>query len=454
MDYIGHNPATGDILHTYPAWDDARLARALDEAAEALPVWRATSLARRSACLARLAELFRARQEILARLISLEMGKPIAESRAEIEKCAAGAEYYAAQAETWLAERPAPVEARRAYVAFEPLGAILAIMPWNFPFWQVCRCALPALAGGNAVWLKHAPNVPACAEALETLGIEAGLPPGVMRWLPISHAQTERLIEHPLVQAVTLTGSERAGRRIAALAGAALKKTVLELGGSDAFVVLEDADLEAAAAAAVVARYQNCGQSCVAAKRFILVEPIAEAFLARWLPQVEALNMGDPLSPDTRLGPLARADLRDCLVRQVEDSVRAGAKPLLGCRSPAGPGHFYPASALDRVAPGMAAYEEELFGPVAAVLRVRDEAEALAMANRHRLGLGGSVWTQDPERGERFARRLETGLAFVNEIVKSDPRIPFGGVKASGYGRELGACGMRELLNVKSVWVA
>jgi succinate-semialdehyde dehydrogenase/glutarate-semialdehyde dehydrogenase len=454
MDYLSQNPATGEIRRIYPTWDDARLARALAETEAALPAWREISVAERSACLARLALRLRENLERLARTITAEMGKPIAESRAEIEKCAWGAEYYAERAEAFLAERSVSTEANRSYVAFEPLGAVLAVMPWNFPFWQVCRFALPALAAGNAVFLKHAPNVPECAETLETLCRDAGFPAGVMTWLPIAHVQTEKLIEHPLVRAVTLTGSERAGRRIAAIAGAALKKAVLELGGSDAFVVLEDADLDLTASAAIVARYQNGGQSCIAAKRFILVEAIADDFLSRFLPQVEALNMGDPLLEATRLGPLARADLRENLERQAQASIRAGAEPILGCRLPDGPGHFYPASVLDRVRPGMAAYEEELFGPAAAIVRVRDEREALAMANRHRLGLGGSVWTQDLERGERFARRLETGLAFVNEIVKSDPRMPFGGVKASGYGRELGRCGMLEFVNVKSVWLA
>ncbi len=453
MRYLTRNPATGALIQSRPAWSDAELAQALALTEQAAPLWRETPLDHRAALLRRTAELLRADIDSYAALVTLEMGKPIQEAREEIEKCALGCEFYADHAARWLADEPATTDARLSYVAYQPLGAVLAIMPWNFPFWQVFRFAAPALMAGNRGLLKHAPNVPGCAEAIESIFTAAGFPPGVFRWLPISHEQAEALIAGPGVQAVTLTGGERAGRRIAALAGAALKKTVLELGGSDPFVVLEDADLELASETAVTARFQNCGQSCIAAKRFILVDAIAEEFLARFTAKVEALNVGDPAREDTRIGPLARADLRDTLHRQVTESIRAGAAPLAGCAPLDGPGYFYAPSILDRVRPGMPAYDEELFGPVAAIARVRNEKEALAVANRHRYGLGGSVWTKDLERGERFARRLECGLAFVNGLVKSDPRLPFGGVKDSGHGRELGAFGLREFANVKTVWV-
>lgn len=453
MHYIAHNPATGAPLRVQPALTDAELAQALAQTARAAPLWRQTPLARRAVLFHRLADLLRAGAARYAALITEEMGKPLRQARDEVEKCAWACAFYAEQAPAWLADQPVATEARFSAVAYEPLGTVLAVMPWNFPFWQVFRFAAPALMAGNGGLLKHAPNVPGCAEAIEGLFMAAGFPAGVFHWLPIGHAQAEALIAGPAVQAVTLTGSARAGRRIAALAGAALKKAVLELGGSDPFVVLEDADLDQAAAAAVLARFQNTGQSCIAAKRFIVVDAVAEAFLARFRAAVAALTVGDPAREETQVGPMARADLREALQAQVLESIRLGAVPLLGCAFIEGPGYFYAPSILDQVRPGMPAYDEELFGPVAAVVRVRDEAEALAMANQHRYGLGGSVWTRDAARGERFARRLECGLAFVNGLVKSDPRLPFGGVKESGYGRELGAFGLREFTNIKTVWV-
>jgi succinate-semialdehyde dehydrogenase/glutarate-semialdehyde dehydrogenase len=453
MAYLSQNPATGEISRQYTHWTDAELDLALSRTSAALSQWQAASIDERAACLARAATLLRENREAYARLITGEMGKPLHESRAEVEKCALGCEFYAANAERLLADEPIESDARRSLITYQPLGTVLAIMPWNFPFWQVFRCAAPVLVAGNCALLKHAPNVPGCAEVIEAVLLRAGLPEGVFCWLPISHEQTERLIATPHIQAVTLTGSERAGRRIAGLAGAALKKTVLELGGSDPFVVLDDADLNTAADTAVTARFQNSGQSCIAAKRFILVEGIADAFLARFRQRVEELSVGDPAREETRIGPLARADLRDNLDRQVTESIKLGAMPVLGCRPLDGPGYFYAPSILDRVRPGMPAHDEELFGPVASILRVRDEAEALTAANRHRYGLGGSVWTRDSERGERFARRLECGAAFVNGLVKSDPRLPFGGVKDSGYGRELGALGLREFTNIKTLWL-
>jgi succinate-semialdehyde dehydrogenase/glutarate-semialdehyde dehydrogenase len=453
MDYLSQNPATGDMLRIVPAWSDAELDRALQETAAGVPHWQETALTTRTALLARVAGVLRTGLDRYARCITEEMGKPLPEARAEVEKCASVCAFYAAEAPRWLADEPVDSDARRSGIAYPPLGTVLAIMPWNFPFWQVFRAAVPALVAGNGVLLKHAPNVPRCAEAIETVFLQAGLPAGVFRWLPIRPVQAERLIAGPHVQAVTLTGSERTGRRIAALAGAALKKTILELGGSDAFVVLADADLHRAVTTAVEARYQNCGQSCIAAKRFILVDAIADEFLERFRREVEALTVGDPLDEATRIGPMARADLREALHRQVTESVRIGAEPVLGGRPLEGPGFFYAPSILDRVRPGMPSHDEELFGPVAALIRVKDEADALAAANAHRLGLGGSVWTEDRERGEAFARRLQCGLAFVNGLVKSDPRLPFGGVKNSGYGRELGAFGLHEFVNVKTIWL-
>jgi succinate-semialdehyde dehydrogenase/glutarate-semialdehyde dehydrogenase len=454
MTFASINPATGVLLQHYPALDETCLEQALGQTAEASPAWQATTLAERGALLLRLAGELRNHAESCAALISREMGKPIREARAEIEKCVWGCEFYAANAERFLQDEPVATDAGRSYVVYRPLGTVLAIMPWNFPFWQMFRFAAPALMAGNCVLLKHAPNVPGCAEALARLFGQAGFPAGVFQSLRISHEQAERILADPRIHAVTLTGSARAGRRIAALAGAALKKAVLELGGSDPFIVLADADLEAAATEAVAARFQNCGQSCIAAKRFILPDGIAEEFLSLFKEKAARLRVGDPLSEDTQLGPMARADLRDQLQRQVAESIRQGAVPLLGCAPSEGLGFFYPASLLDRTGPGMPAHDEELFGPVAAIVRVRDEAEALRAANAHRYGLGGSVWTRDSERGEHYVRRLDCGVAFVNGMVRSDPRMPFGGVKDSGFGRELGTAGIREFTNIKSVWIA
>lgn len=451
--YRSIDPATAELLEEFSSWSDTELTRRLTARAGASAAWRKAPVAERAAVLTRLAAELRAAQEPAAACISREMGKPVGESRAELEKCARLCDYYAGQAESLLQEEIVPTEARRSAVILEPLGTILAIMPWNFPFWQVLRAAIPALLTGNAVLLKHAENVPRCASFLEALFRRAGIEDGVFRWLPITRSQTERLLATDWVQAVTLTGSSRAGRRIAALAGAALKKSVLELGGSDPFIVLDDADLDRAAAVAVTARYQNTGQSCIAAKRFILVDAIADAFLERFRAGAEALVVGPPLAADTQVGPLARADLREQLHRQVQASIRCGARPLLGCHPLDSPGFFYAPSILDGVSPGCPAHDEELFGPVAAIQRVADERAALAAANAHRLGLGASVWTRDLERGERCARALRAGLCFVNDLVRSDPRLPFGGVGESGYGRELSHYGLRELANIKTLWL-
>ncbi|BAU46734.1 succinate-semialdehyde dehdyrogenase [Sulfurifustis variabilis] len=447
------NPATGERIADIPAWDDAGLDRALEAVARATPAWRDTGFGERARLVRRAAAELRARLDEYAALITREMGKLLRESRAEIEKCAWGCEYYADHAEEFLRDERIATDAGTSYVACQPLGTVLAIMPWNFPFWQVFRFAATALMAGNTAVLKHASNVPGCALAIEDVFRRAGFPPDVFRALLIPTALVERVIADRRISAVTLTGSDGAGRHVAAAAGKHLKKTVLELGGSDAFVVLEDADLEEAATVGAAARMQNAGQSCIAAKRFVLVEAVAEPFLARFKERIRRLKPGDPMREETTLAPLAREDLRRQLHAQVTDSIAAGAKPLLGCEPLPGPGFYYAPSILDRVRPGMRAYEEELFGPVAIVLRARDEADALRLANDSRFGLGASVWTRDPAKGERLARAFEAGSCFVNGMVKSDPRLPFGGVKDSGYGRELSAHGIREFVNVKTVWV-
>jgi len=446
------NPATGELIQRFTPHDDTQVAERVQRVAEATVGWAATPVGARAACLARTGTLLRARCDHYAGLITLEMGKPLVEARAEIEKCAWGCEYYAAEAERLLADDTVPSDARRSLVTYRPLGTVLAIMPWNFPFWQLFRAGVQALAAGNTLLLKHASNVPQCAQAIEELFHEA-FPDHVLGSLRV-HAETaERLIADPRVHAVTLTGSEPAGRRVAAEAGRHLKKSVLELGGSDAFVVLADANLDQAVAGAITSRFQNTGQSCIAAKRIILVPEIAEAFVARFLSGLQELRVGDPAVAGTTVGPLARADLREALHRQVLESITGGAEPRLGCEPEAGPGFYYKVSVLDRVRPGMPAHDEELFGPVAAIVRAQDEADALRIANGHRYGLGGSVWTRDPARGEAFARALQSGQAFVNGVVKSDPRLPFGGIKASGYGRELSLLGIREFVNAKTLWM-
>jgi succinate-semialdehyde dehydrogenase/glutarate-semialdehyde dehydrogenase len=447
------NPATGQEAEAFPTWSDSQLDSALRQVAQATPEWGACPFEERARFLGEVAGLLRERQSDLSQLMSLEMGKLITEAEAEVEKCAWVCDYYAEHGEAFLADEAIESDARRSLVAFQPLGTVLAIMPWNFPFWQVFRCVAPALAAGNTVLLKHASNVPRCALAIEQLLHDAGLPRGVFRTLLVSAEQSCKLVGSPAVQGVSLTGSDVAGQAVAATAGRHLKKTVMELGGSDAFVVLEDAELDQTAEVAVRSRFLNGGQSCIAAKRFILVEPVAQAFLERFRSGVEALKAGDPLARDTTLPPLARGDLRETLHRQVQESVAKGAVLVTGGGPREGPGYFYAATILDHVGPGMPAYAEELFGPVAAVIRARDESDALRIANDSRYGLGGSVWTSNVRRGEHFARRLACGCAFVNGLVKSDPRLPFGGIKDSGYGRELCLLGIREFVNAKTLWI-
>lgn len=453
MTFTSTNPATGAVLKTIQTWGEPALEQCLREVARATPVWAAQPLADRVALLRQLAILLRTRQEALARLVTLEMGKLRAEALAEIEKCAWGCEYYAEHGAAFLAPERVVTDATQSYVRYEPLGTVLAVMPWNFPFWQVFRCATPALMAGNTVVLKHAANVPQCALAIEELFRDAGFPVDVFRTLLIESQQIERVIADPRIQAVSVTGSVGAGRAVAAAAGGQLKKTVLELGGSDAFIVLEDADLEVAVAQAVTARFLNAGQSCISAKRMIVVQGVADAFVQGLQAAVESLRPGDPLAAATTLAPLARADLRDELHAQVSDSIAQGALPVTGCAPLPGPGNHYAPSLLDQVKPGMRAWHEELFGPVACVLRARDERDAVRIANDSCFGLGGSVWTQDSARGERIACALQCGAVFVNGIVKSDPRLPFGGIKQSGYGRELSRHGLLEFVNIKTVWI-
>jgi len=453
MAFRSINPYNGNLIEELPAWSEVQIDGALAQVAAATPAWAARPIGERCELVRAAGAVFRTRREELARLITLEMGKLITEARTEIDKCALACDYYADNGPDFLADEIIASDAGKSYVAHLPLGTVLAVMPWNFPFWQVVRFAAPALVAGNTGVLKHASNVPQCALALETVFTEAGAPEGVFRTLMITAGQAAGVIADSRVHAVTLTGSEPAGRSVAGLAGSQLKKTVLELGGSDAFVVLDDADLDEAVKWGVASRFLNAGQSCIAAKRFIVMGSIAEDFLERFRTAVEALTTGDPLDEATTLAPLARHDLRDDLHQQVLDSMANGAVAVTGCVPEDGPGSFYQASILDNVGPGMRAYTEELFGPVALVIRVKDEAEALKVANDSRFGLGGSVWTTDPERGERIALQMQSGATFVNGLVKSDPRLPFGGVKASGYGRELSHHGIKEFVNAKTVWI-
>ena len=447
------NPYTGRNVQTYAVWKHTQIDTVMQQTSRAAAVWNSSSLHQRSAALLQTAKHLRANSARYAGLITLEMGKPIREARAEIEKCASACNYYAEHAARFLADEIIESDARRSGVVYQPLGTVLAVMPWNFPFWQVFRFAAPTLMAGNAALLKHASNVPLCSLAIEEIFRSAGLPENVFRSLLLDGAGAEALIGDPRVHAVSFTGSEAAGRRVAAAAGAHLKKSVLELGGSDAFIVLADADLERAAEVGVVSRFLNAGQSCIAAKRFIVVNPIAEEFIGIFRQKATALVMGDPADEGTQIGPMARADLRAELHRQVTDSIERGAQPLLGCAPVPGDGFFYPPSLLDHVRPGMPAYEEELFGPVACFIRAKDDEDALRIANDNRYGLGGSLWTRDAEKGEAYARRLQCGAAFVNGLVKSDPRLPFGGIKASGYGRELSVHGIREFVNAKTLWI-
>ncbi|SFW19763.1 NAD-dependent succinate-semialdehyde dehydrogenase [Nitrosovibrio sp. Nv17] len=453
MPYISLNPATSKTLKTFTSWDSHHLASVLEQAHDAWTLAVHTPFAARAVCMRQAVALLRERVDGYARLMALEMGKPLREGRAEVEKCALACEYYAAHAEDFMQAEPVPTDAGRSYVSYEPIGIVLGVMPWNFPFFQVIRFAAPALMAGNACVLKHASSVPQCALALEQLFLDAGFPPFLFSTLMIESCDVVDVIASHHVCAVTLTGSEAAGREIAAHAGQHLKKCVLELGGSDAFIVLADADLEQAASVAVRSRFQNCGQSCIAAKRIIPVAEIADAFLSLLVEKTRERRVGDPLDESTQMGPMARLDLRETLHEQVADSIAQGARPVLGCAPQAGEGAFYPPSILDGVTSKTRAYHEELFGPVAAVIRAEDEEDAIRIANDTRFGLGSSVWSRDAAHAEAIARRIQAGCTFINGMVRSDPRLPFGGVKASGFGRELSHHGIREFANIKTVWI-
>ena len=453
MPIVSVNPANDETIKTYEEMTPQETAAAVEDAHRAWLAWRRTSFAERASLMKKAAGILRRRKDEFAMLMALEMGKPLKQGVAEVEKCASGCDYYADSAEAHLAPEIVETAASRSYVAFDPLGVVLAVMPWNFPFWQVFRFAAPALMAGNAGVLKHASNVPGCALAIEEILAQAGFPAGVFRTLLIGSRQVKAVIEHPLVRAVTLTGSTPAGKAVAARAGAVIKKTVLELGGSDAYIVLEDADLELAVNTCATSRLINSGQSCVNAKRFIIVEPLLAAFTERLVAVMRTKKMGDPLVEGTDIGPQARTDLRDELHGQVMSSIARGATLLLGGEVPPGKGSFYPPTVLADVRPGMPAYDEELFGPVAAIIKARDEEDAVRIANDSIFGLGAAVFTKDVERGERLARDLEAGCTFVNTLVASDPRLPFGGIKEAGYGRELGSYGIREFMNVKTVYI-
>ncbi len=445
------NPATGETVQEFQSLTAAEIEHKLAAAEAAFQSYRWSSFATRRTIVAKAADLLEAEVDALARIVTLEMGKPIGAARAEIKKCAAGCRFYAENGERFLAEQAIETEAARSLVRWEPLGAILALMPWNFPFWQVFRFAAPALIAGNVGLLKHAANVPQCALAIEDIFRRAGAPEGVFQTLLIESDQVEKLIEDRRVKAVTLTGSDKAGSAVAAAAGRAIKKCVLELGGSDPFIVMPSADLESALASAVKARTQNSGQSCIAGKRFLIADALYHDFVRQFVARMQALKVGDPLEETTEIGPLATPAIRDGVHEQVRKSVAAGARLLTGGAPMAGQGNFYPPTVLAEIPEDAPAYREEVFGPVALLFRVKDAAAAIELANQSDFGLGASVWTSEPEEQERFAREIESGMVFINAMVGSDPPLPFGGVKRSGYGRELGSLGMREFMNAKTV---
>ncbi|MBV6305494.1 aldehyde dehydrogenase family protein [Candidimonas humi] len=451
------NPSTGRVLAVYDAWDRSRIDLVVDAAHAAAAAWGREALEVRKAAVRRLAEQLRAQKDRFAGLITAEMGKPLAEAAAELEKSAITAIYYVDNTERLLHDEEIVIDGVDAWVCYEPMGLILAVMPWNFPVWQVMRFAIPAIISGNGVLLKHSPNVTGCALALEQLFRDAGLPEHLMRALVIAEPdvprEIERLIADDRVAAVTLTGSNRAGAAVGAAAGRAAKKSVLELGGSDAFVVLDDADVAVAAASAVRARYNNAGQSCVCAKRFIVSHKVVAEFTERFVAGVRSLKVGNPTAPSVQMGPLARADLRDALQRQLDQSLAAGAQLLAGGRAVAGDGFFFEPTVVANARPGMAVFDEETFGPLASIAVAHDDEEAIRLANATPFGLSVSIWTASTPRGVQVAKRITSGAAFINAVTASDARLPFGGTKKSGYGRELAAAGVREFSNVRTYWV-
>ncbi len=448
------NPATGRLIRKYDEISDAEIDRILQRADAAGKDWMGLDFETRAQRMKNAARILNDRAEFYSRLMADEMGKPLSQGKAEAEKCAWVCDYFAGHARPFLEDEIIKTDAAKSYVHYAPIGVVYAVMPWNYPFWQVFRFAAPTLMAGNAAVLKHAENVTGCALEIEKIFADAGFPEGLFRTLLITREKSKQVIEHPAVKAVTLTGSTGAGRAVAAQAGAVLKKTVLELGGSDPYVILQDADLGKTVEICVNSRLLNSGQSCIAAKRFIAVDEIYDEFTRRMVELLGSKTMGDPgQNPD--LGPQARADLRDNLHRQVKKSTEKGARLLLGGEMPEEDGFYYPPTVLADVVPGMPAYEEEVFGPVAAVIRARDAKDAIRIANDTAYGLGGAVFTQNPETGEDAARNhIHAGSVFVNSFVKSDPRLPFGGIGISGYGRELAAVGIREFTNIKTVYIA
>ncbi len=449
------SPATGSVIAEYEELTNEQVAEKIVAGHHAWLLWRQTTFEERAHLMRQAAQRLRGEAPALAVLMAEEMGKPLKDGEGEVEKCAWVCEYYAEHAAHFLKDEPIQTDASESFAHFEPVGVVLAVMPWNFPFWQVFRFLAPALMAGNAAVLKHASNVPGCALAIERILVESGFPPAVFQTLLIGSKAVERVIEHPFIKAVTLTGSTPAGREVAATAGKNLKKTVLELGGSDPYIVLEDADIAHAAKECAKSRLINSGQSCIAAKRFIVVEAVYEAFEKLFVAEMAKARMGDPKEAGVTLGSLARKDLRDEVHKQVTQSVSKGAHLLLGGQVPDREGAYYPATVLSNVAKGQPAYDEEIFGPVAALIKVKDEHEAIQVANDTPFGLGAAVFTQNTARGKRIAAQgLEAGCCFVNALVRSDPRLPFGGIKESGYGRELSSFGICEFVNVKTVYVA
>ncbi len=448
------SPVDGAVITEYREWAWKKVERVLLAADAAQREWRRTSFEDRAGHLKKAGEVLRKSAEQYAELMATEMGKPLAQGKAEVEKCASACDFYAEKGASFLSPEVVATDASKSFVVFEPLGVVLAVMPWNFPFWQVFRFAAPALMAGNAGLLKHASNVFGCALAIEEIFRAAGFPKDLFRSVLVGSKRVKKVIQHPVVKAVTLTGSTPAGKAVAAQAGALIKKTVLELGGSDPYVVLEDADLDLTVETCVNSRLINTGQSCISAKRFIVVRSVLQQFTDRYVALMRQKKSGRPLEPGIDLGPMARVDLRDQLHDQVQRSVAQGAKLLLGGTVAGGIGAFYPPTVLGGVKPGMPAYDEELFGPVAAIIEAEDEKDAIRIANDTSFGLGAAVFTRDTARGERIAKEeLQAGLCFVNAFVKSDPRLPFGGIKESGYGRELSSFGIREFVNIKTVWV-
>lgn len=449
---ISRNPTSGEIIATYPLQSAAELETALQQSASAFAQWRNTEMAQRVKVLRQLGEQLRQRQDQLATLATLEMGKPIAQARAEVLKCASLCDWYAEHGPAMLADQPTLVENQQAWQSFRPLGVILAVMPWNFPYWQVLRGAVSMLLAGNTYLLKHAPSVMGCARLMQELFAATDFPRGAFNVINVDNDGVSAAIKDPRVAAIAVTGSVRAGGAIAAQAGAVLKKTVLELGGADPFIVLADADLDAAVASAVTGRYQNSGQVCMAAKRFIIEESIAEAFEARFSAAVQALKVGDPLQEETYIGPMARYDLRDELDHQVQETLQQGARLVLGGQKIEGVGNYYAPTILADVTPAMTAFRQEIFGPVAAITVARDAQHALQLANDSEFGLSATVWSGNEALAQELAEQLETGAVFINGNGASDPRVAIGGVKKSGYGRELSSFGVHEFCNIQTVW--